>query len=212
MPVEFPERRHPGCEDPRCAVCMEDHKNLGHWFDEQIGTDTIDFLGSFHSFLGGRDIIAQTDHGWGSSNYFERDLADAFVKEWLEEDGLPIADDIAITRRFGSNNMADKMEESSALEAENERLRAESYWGLIEEAQDMWPPGCTLGRSEVLAWLESRACHKPQQMLRAEHGRYQKALEEIAARQPLCEHNFDWPRVHAAQALDLNPTEKGGNQ
>jgi hypothetical protein len=35
-------------------------------------------------------------------------------------------------------------------------LRVDLYWELIEEAQEMYPPGSSVGRAEILAWLESR--------------------------------------------------------
>ena len=53
-----------------------------------------------------------------------------------------------------------------ALKQQLDMLQAENYWSLIEHFQELIPPGGTIGREEVLAYLESRAVHRPQYSLR----------------------------------------------
>ena len=70
---------HKNCRDVHCALCMEEHLELGYELERRTGIDTVDHLGKFHKWLLDHGIEPETEWGWGSDAYFDEDNISAYV-------------------------------------------------------------------------------------------------------------------------------------
>ena len=78
------KRSHPRCENNRCALCLDEHLDLGKELDRRTGIDTVDHLGKFHKWLSDQGINPETGHGWGSAAYFDEENISNYVSTWKE--------------------------------------------------------------------------------------------------------------------------------
>lgn len=77
-----PVRRHPGCENPRCRVCLEDHESLAQYIAFRVygaeGGPPEDWLARYRAYLDSHGIEAE-ENGWGSLQAFDPANIEAFV-------------------------------------------------------------------------------------------------------------------------------------
>lgn len=80
FPQEFPQRKHPHCEDPDCRGCFYDHMDLARYFQYKTGNRTRDWLSEYCKWLD-REQIPSRSFGWASINAFTQANADAFIEQ-----------------------------------------------------------------------------------------------------------------------------------
>ena len=55
---------------------------VGNKLDELTGSDYEDHLGRFHAWLTVQGINPETEHGWGTPEYFDDELMQQYAEEF----------------------------------------------------------------------------------------------------------------------------------
>ena len=78
------KQRHIDCQDARCRVCLDDAFRLEKRLEDEMGTgNRIDVLGRYRRWMDDKDIPAETEWGWSTSEVYQEENIKAFVRDWL---------------------------------------------------------------------------------------------------------------------------------
>ena len=88
--LSYPKLTHYMCKDADCRLCLMEHLYLGEFLKNRIGSNSQDWLGKIHWFVGNNDwcirnlIVQETEYGWADPDQFKPKLLDMFI-EWAKD-------------------------------------------------------------------------------------------------------------------------------